>query len=746
MSVFSQREKQVEELHQAVVQVEASVKVQDGETSKKRVDEIHEGTEKLKMAVTGYLKKVAVGKSDPNKKIYGSVMEDRIEKMDKSLKDLDEKLLTVKEDLQVVLEREAVEKAKLEKEENERRIRREDEEKKRREQEELAEQKRKAEEEERVRIESEKKQLALEAKQKAKKEKEKRKLEECAKDTLEADKGKPEGNSVQSMIKLKISGYAGEAVLSADYGPVPTTCNVLSVKEAILNSGVPLWGPVETQRLIYKGHFLENDRSLESYGLSGEDTLYFVKLPDGYVASESKTAPKPMEDVVQGSEEVVSTKAPEGMIRVSLKNRSSTVSYSVEPSWTVAKVKELVHEKEGSNPDDLSLVFQGRVLKNGDVLESSGIKDESVIYSMDKKRTSETANASAVPMDTDTTSKSTAPISSSGAVQSAPASSAPAAPSIRRVPPPSGTIHEVTSGREEFDEILKDCGPTRLCLVDFNASWCGPCRAIAPKLQRLAQENPDISFVGIDSEASAQNMSLFRDLQITSMPTFWFYVNGRQIMSVVGAREASLVQGIQQYRQASGVPAPPAASSASSASSAPPSMTVTVMASLQKLKSSCSEADFITAVRTISTYLSKIVTNQENEKFRKIRIKNPAFEARVNRHPGGIDCLLAFGFKRETADGEEYLIMSEADAKRGELRQVNGDLQAAFQPVLSTSAGANSSTTGSVLVPSQEAPAASENNQSNSEEDAQRLLEEAIRLSLQEDEERENTRDGGGSS
>jgi len=425
----------------------------------------------------------------------------------------------------------------------------------------------------------------------------------------------------------------------------------------------------------------------------------------------------------------------------------------------VAKVKELAHERDGSNPDDLSLVFQGKVLKNGDVLESSGIKDESVIYSMDKKRTSETAKASAVPMDTDTAPKSTAPISSSGGAQSAPASSAPAPPAVRRVPPPSGTIHEVTSGREEFEEILKDCGPTRLCLVDFNASWCGPCRAIAPKLQRLAQENPDISFVGIDSEASSQNMSLFRELRITSMPTFWFYVNGRQIMSVVGAREASLVQGIQQYRQASGVPAPSTASTASTVSAASTAsgssgpgnmtanvMTANVMASLQKLKSSCSEADFITAVKTISTYLSKIVTDQENEKFRKIRIKNQAFETRVNRHPGGIDCLLAFGFKRQTVDNEDYLIMSEADAKRGELRQVNGDLQAAFQPVLSAGTPANSSTAGSAPVPSQEPPAASENNQSNSEEDAQRLLEEAIRLSLQEDEERGNRGDGGGSS
>lgn len=69
-----------------------------------------------------------------------------------------------------------------------------------------------------------------------------------------------------------------------------------------------------------------------------------------------------------------------------------------------------------------------------------------------------------------------------------------------------------------------------------------------------------------------------------------------------------------------------------------------------------------------------------NTRFRKIRMKNPAFEARVNRHPGGIDCLLAFGFKRQTVEGEDYLIMSEADAKRGELRQVNQDLQAAFHP------------------------------------------------------------------
>ena len=72
-------------------------------------------------------------------------------------------------------------------------------------------------------------------------------------------------------------------------------------------------------------------------------------------------------------------------------------------------------------------------------------------------------------------------------------------------------IREITSA--DFEEVvLKSEKPV---LVDFNATWCGPCRMLKPTLDELAAERPDVSVVGIDVD---ENMDLAEEYGVFSIP------------------------------------------------------------------------------------------------------------------------------------------------------------------------------------------------------------------------------------
>ncbi|MFD0691057.1 thioredoxin [Actinomadura fibrosa] len=67
--------------------------------------------------------------------------------------------------------------------------------------------------------------------------------------------------------------------------------------------------------------------------------------------------------------------------------------------------------------------------------------------------------------------------------------------------------------RETFDETV---GGGDFVLIDFWASWCGPCRAFAPVYERVSEKHPDITFTKVDTEAEQDLAAAF---EITSIPT-----------------------------------------------------------------------------------------------------------------------------------------------------------------------------------------------------------------------------------
>lgn len=69
-------------------------------------------------------------------------------------------------------------------------------------------------------------------------------------------------------------------------------------------------------------------------------------------------------------------------------------------------------------------------------------------------------------------------------------------------------------------------------IIDFYADWCGPCKMVAPILEALSDENPDITIYKVNTEVEQELSSVF---QIRSIPTILFIPLGKQPMMQAGA-------------------------------------------------------------------------------------------------------------------------------------------------------------------------------------------------------------------
>jgi len=86
-----------------------------------------------------------------------------------------------------------------------------------------------------------------------------------------------------------------------------------------------------------------------------------------------------------------------------------------------------------------------------------------------------------------------------------------------------------------------------IVLVDFWASWCGPCRAFAPTFAKASENHPDIVFAKVDTEAEQELASA---AQIRSIPTLMAFKKGNLVFNQAGALPpAALEQLIQQVKE-----------------------------------------------------------------------------------------------------------------------------------------------------------------------------------------------------
>ena len=86
-------------------------------------------------------------------------------------------------------------------------------------------------------------------------------------------------------------------------------------------------------------------------------------------------------------------------------------------------------------------------------------------------------------------------------------------------------------GKAEFDEkVIKS---DKVALVDFYATWCGPCKMVAPHLEEIAAEHPEyvIAKVNVDEEPE-----LGREFGIMSIPALFVLRDGEIVNKAVGYR------------------------------------------------------------------------------------------------------------------------------------------------------------------------------------------------------------------
>ncbi|TFK41810.1 thioredoxin-domain-containing protein [Crucibulum laeve] len=88
----------------------------------------------------------------------------------------------------------------------------------------------------------------------------------------------------------------------------------------------------------------------------------------------------------------------------------------------------------------------------------------------------------------------------------------------------------------------------KLTVIDFHATWCGPCHAIAPTFESLSKQYKNVNFLKCDVDAAKDVASCY---SVSAMPTFVFLKGSTKVDQVRGANKAALEDALRRHSASS---------------------------------------------------------------------------------------------------------------------------------------------------------------------------------------------------
>ncbi|KAF8715855.1 hypothetical protein HU200_026809 [Digitaria exilis] len=120
------------------------------------------------------------------------------------------------------------------------------------------------------------------------------------------------------------------------------------------------------------------------------------------------------------------------------------------------------------------------------------------------------------------------------------------APAPTPAAPVEGSVIAIHSLEEWSIQIEEANSAKKLVVIDFTASWCPPCRMMAPIFADMAKKNPNVVFLKVDVDELKQTIA--EQFSVEAMPTFLFMKEGDVKDRVVGALKDELNLKLEHHK------------------------------------------------------------------------------------------------------------------------------------------------------------------------------------------------------
>jgi thioredoxin 1 len=90
--------------------------------------------------------------------------------------------------------------------------------------------------------------------------------------------------------------------------------------------------------------------------------------------------------------------------------------------------------------------------------------------------------------------------------------------------------------KDELKEVLEN---NELVVIDFWASWCGPCRLMGPKFNQFAEANPDVPMYKVEID---KNQGVGQEFGLKSIPAILYFKDGEEVARLMGMQGHKVLQ------------------------------------------------------------------------------------------------------------------------------------------------------------------------------------------------------------